>query len=309
MTYGVKLEAMPLRIYDYDVVCGSSQSAVDYPEEFELERAATVKDQGDVSGCAACAFATILEHIFGIEMSEGFIYSYLRADTDKNPGMYVTRLLELAVKASSVPLSDFGVWLEMPEIRQLILKLAELVGSAEKYRIGGFANLNYANAAKKDSAIKHALLTNKTDDGKSIPILAVSQNYFSEPHAIVLRGWNDKNNTYKIQNSWGEEWEDNGYGEIPKDEIDAAFAIFAKGITFPFTDVKESDWYFDDIKNMYFSGLIKGVGNNTFEPERGVTRGEFAAVLNRHCKQDDENHRLIYKVLNELNELRKELRK
>ena len=181
----------------------------------------------------------------------------LRADSDKFPGMYVTRLLELAVKIGAVPLSAFGVLLEMPDIRDMVKKFPELLDVALKHRIEGFASLNYANAEKKHKAIQHALTFNLTADGKHIPLLAASNDYFHEPHAIVLRGWNDKDKTYKIQNSWGEEWGDGGYKYVPRDAIDGAYAIYPNKIALPFSDVTEKDWFFKDLPRFVF--IIKTI--------------------------------------------------
>lgn len=304
MKYGVKLEAVPTRAYDYEVICGSVDG-VAYPEEFEIERSAVVKDQRDISACAAFAYATILEHIFGQRMSEPFVYGMLRAETDKHPGMYVTRLLELAVKIGAVPLSAFGILLEMPDMRELVKKFPELLDTALQYKIKGFASINYANAEKKHKAIQHALIHNVTADGRQIPLLAVSKNYFGECHAIVLRGWNDKNKTYKIQNSWGEDWGDGGYKEVPIDAIDAVYVIYPDELALPFSDVSNKDWFFKDVKNMFFAGIIKGATDTTFEPERAVTRAENAAMLNRHSKRDDEEHERIWRAINELKDILK----
>lgn len=304
MKFGARLEATPTRVYDYEVICGSTLETI-YPEVFEIERTASVQDQGEKSACAAFAYATVLEHIFGQKMSAPFIYSMLRGEADKHPGMYVTKLLELAVKIGAVPLSAFGILLEMPEIRELALKFPELLDMAQKFRIEAFASLNYANAEKRHNAIRHALLNNLTADSKNIPLLAVSNNYFGECHAIVLRGWNDKNKTYKIQNSWGEKWEDGGFGEVPRDEINAVYAIYPKAFELPFDDVRVSDWFFKDVKNMFFAGIVNGTDAITFEPEKPVTRAENAAMLNRHSKRDDEEHERIWRAINALMDMQK----
>ncbi len=304
MKFGVKLEAVPTRVYDYEVICGSVDDST-YPEEFEIERIAVVKDQGDISACAAFAYATILEHIFGKRMSEPFIYGMLRGDEDKHPGMYVTKLLDLAVKMGAVPLSSFGILLEMPEIRDMVKRFPELLDTALQYKIKGYANINYANAEKRHQAIQHALTHNVTADGKKIPLLAVSNDYFGECHAIVLRGWNEKNKTYKIQNSWGEDWGDGGYKEVPRNAIDFVYVIYPDELVLPFTDVAEKDWFYKDVKNAFFVGLIKGTSDTTFEPENPVTRAEAATMLNRHAKRDDEENERIWRAINEIKDMMK----
>lgn len=304
MKFGVKLEAASTRAYDYEVICGAIEDGT-YPEVFEIERSAAVKNQKNTSACAAFAYATVLEHIFGQRMSEPFIYSTLRADTDKQPGMYVTRLLEYAVKIGAVPLSAFGVLLEMPDIRELVKKFPELLDAALQFRIKAFASIGYADINKKHTAIKHALTYNLTSDGKHIPLLAASHNYFGEPHAIVLRGWNDKTKTYTIQNSWGKEWGNDGYKDVPRSAIDEVYVIYPNEVKLPFTDVSEKDWFFKDVKNMFFTGLIKGATETTFEPNHPITRAEAAAMFNRHSKRDDEENERIWRAINELKDMLK----
>ncbi len=49
----------------------------------------------------------------------------------------------------------------------------------------------------------------------------------------------------------------------------------------PFTDVSESDWFFDDVINAYQYGLMSGVSNTEFAPYMNITRGMFVTVLYR----------------------------
>ena len=302
MKTGVRIGAISTRQYDYEKVCGAVDGFT-YPEVFEIEDRVTVKDQEDKSACAAFAYATVLEHIFGKRMSDGFIYAMLRGEGDNHPGMYVTKLLELAVKIGAVPLSAFGILLEMPDIREMVKKFPELLDAALKHRIEGFASINYANAEKKHKAIQHALTYNLTADGKRIPLLAVSYDYFGECHAIVLRGWDDKAQKYRIQNSWGESWGNGGYKYVPRDAINEVYVIYPSKLTLPFTDVAEKDWFFKDVKNMFFAGLIKGTTDTTFEPERSITRSEACAMFNRHSKRDDEEHERMWRAINEIKDI------
>lgn len=295
MKNGVRQGEDALRLYDFEAVCGSAAED-EYPEEYETERRASVKNQGDIAACVACAVSEVGEYLFGKEMSEAWAYGALRADSDKGKGMYVSRALELWRSLGLVSLSEFGTLREMPEARELVKKFPELAETAKKYRIGSYAGLNYASAEKKDKAIKQALLR----DG--VGLLAVSPDYFGENHCVVICGWNDKNGTYKIQNSWGLDWGDGGFGEIPKDDIAAVYAVLADEVTLPFEDVETDRWSYGAIKNMYLSGLINGVSENAFKPERPITREEAAAIFDRLCGSIDEKIGRIYKQINETRE-------
>ena len=44
--------------------------------------------------------------------------------------------------------------------------------------------------------------------------------------------------------------------------------------TMPFTDVKESDWFYSYVKTMYDNELVSGTTPTTFSPQDTVTLGE-----------------------------------
>lgn len=51
-----------------------------------------------------------------------------------------------------------------------------------------------------------------------------------------------------------------------------------------FSDVPAGVWYEDAVNTLAYLGMIKGVGNGTFQPDRAITRAEFAAIAVR-CAQ------------------------
>jgi len=44
----------------------------------------------------------------------------------------------------------------------------------------------------------------------------------------------------------------------------------------PFTDVKEDDWFYNNVLFAYENGLMTGTGSDTFSPNRSTTRAMFA---------------------------------
>ena len=54
-----------------------------------------------------------------------------------------------------------------------------------------------------------------------------------------------------------------------------------------FTDVADDAWYATAVETLASIGVIKGVGNDQFAPERAITRAEFAAIATRFAKVDD----------------------
>ncbi len=59
-------------------------------------------------------------------------------------------------------------------------------------------------------------------------------------------------------------------------------AVFAANImNNPFTDVKESDWFYSDVMYVYETGMMAGTSDDTFSPEDAVTGSMIASVLYR----------------------------
>lgn len=49
----------------------------------------------------------------------------------------------------------------------------------------------------------------------------------------------------------------------------------------PFKDVKESDWFYDAVREVYIRGLFKGVKEDEFAPDKPLTRGMLVTILYR----------------------------
>lgn len=47
----------------------------------------------------------------------------------------------------------------------------------------------------------------------------------------------------------------------------------------PFTDVRQYEWYYQDIAKVYKAGVFSGYNDNTFKPDAKITREELAVVL------------------------------
>ena len=54
-----------------------------------------------------------------------------------------------------------------------------------------------------------------------------------------------------------------------------------------FVDVADDAWYATAVETLASIGVIKGVGNDQFAPERAITRAEFAAIATRFAMADD----------------------
>ena len=49
----------------------------------------------------------------------------------------------------------------------------------------------------------------------------------------------------------------------------------------PFTDVAESDWFYDAVRYAYENGLMGGIGDNLFAPNSPTTRAQLVTILYR----------------------------
>lgn len=292
-----------LRMYDYDIVAGSPASSV-FPQVYEIpkEMHGVVKDQGSVGACVACVISTLAEVFHKIEtgedmeFSEGWIYGALRESNSNGWGMMVETAINHWNFFGAVPKTYFNQLFEMPEIKQIVQNnYPHLYDVATRYKIKGYTTLNRQGNVDRDTRIKDALT--KYDYG----LLAVSRRHFGESHCILLTGWNDKNDTYKIKNSWGTGYGNNGLAEIPKSAIDYVYLITDEKIEMKFTDVSKDAWYYNNIKNVYFSGLMKGVSEELFQPERPITRAECAAIVDRMAKLIDQRFEI---VMNDIYNLR-----
>lgn len=55
-----------------------------------------------------------------------------------------------------------------------------------------------------------------------------------------------------------------------------------------FVDVKQTDWFYNDVKSVCDSGLMNGTGNSAFDPQGEATRGMLATVLARNAGVDTD---------------------
>lgn len=314
--HGARIEIEPMRIYDYDIAMraggATPKKQEAFPSEFiisEKHRGA-LKDQGEIGACVACVMSTLAEvlnvieqekdnsfEVEDMEFSEGWAYGALRTSSDWMYGMYPSIALKEWSKKGIVPKKYFNVLEEMPEMKKKTEAIPSLNKTAELYKIKGYASLKKNTAEETDRAIKQALMDN--DYG----LLAVSNKYFSESHCIMLVGWNDKNNTYKIKNSWGTVWGDKeGIGEIPKSAINAAFVITDEILDINFIDVTTQDWFYKYVKDMYLSGIMTGVTETTFEPLRSITRAEVVTIISRLVDLTNDRIKTFLEVLSQKND-------
>ena len=58
----------------------------------------------------------------------------------------------------------------------------------------------------------------------------------------------------------------------------------------PFSDVKESDWFYDAVQYAQANGFFSGTSDTTFAPGMTMTRGMFVTVLAKMAGVDGKAH-------------------
>ena len=67
-------------------------------------------------------------------------------------------------------------------------------------------------------------------------------------------------------------------------------------ITVSFTDVDANAWYSHAVNTLASMGIVTGVGDNQFDPERSITRAEFTAIAMRFADLDVNGNNIFSDV-------------
>lgn len=277
----------PKKVLDY---CGAFRTgSTELPSEYVLDRKLwpDVRNQENVNSCVGYATSGILQILNEIEtgkrirFSPGYIYGRLREDEDTYEGMVIDEMLEHLIKQGDCFETDFPDNKEMPEIRELVLSHPELDAKAEPYKIKAYEVYAQGNREKRYNAVKAALYQFK------VPILA-DMDFNGCGHAVCIIGWNDNTQRFMVVNSYGENWGNKGVGNVNYTKLNRGYLLVDEKNSneiMPFRDVDENEWYYKAIQHAYNAGFMNGTSADTFEPERALTRAEFAQALVNFAKK------------------------
>lgn len=102
-----------------------------------------------------------------------------------------------------------------------LLPTAAQTSEALNYKIGGYSKIYFTDRAAIKSMIeqKHPVIVTILADNSFIAaktgfIWKSNSGSGMLPHCIVICGYDDSKNAYKIMNSWGTVWGDAGYSWI-----------------------------------------------------------------------------------------------
>ncbi|GGH77051.1 MAG: peptidase C1 [Bacteroidetes bacterium] len=213
----------------------SIQLLKNVPSEFDLSKwFPKPGDQGSQASCVGWALAyglksyqearrlqrppTEQDHVF----SPAFIYNQISDNCYS--GSNLREALELMRRSGVAPMTSFPYDDEdCSKIPGNSIKV-----EAKAYVIGGWKRVEYRNEGQMKTFLVHGkpvVVGLETDtwfdnlsDGE---VYRVSSNRYTGGHAVVVIGYDDRRGAYKILNSWGEDWGENGYGWI-------AYELFEK---------------------------------------------------------------------------------
>ena len=209
-------------VRDYKMVCNAAH--YDFPSEFELETV-RVKQQAEVGSCVAHALSGIIEYYNFVqrddttEMSTGYIYGNRTNSSHKGAGMIIRDALEVVQKYGDVPRKDFPHNVEVPSAILLYRKKAkELHDIGYPNRISEYCRVNTVAAAKLalSSGVPLLMAMEWFSDMRVVNGILTTNYIGSEGgHCMYIYGWDERG--WKIMNSWGTEWGNNGTFILPYD--------------------------------------------------------------------------------------------
>lgn len=275
----------PLDIRDYSIyaamelpVGASLAKDLDLPDEYEVWTPPVENQQGE--SCVAQTISAIMEcvdHNLGLEhrdYSIGFIYGNRRYKNDwKSAGMIPRNACANTVEYGDVYKK---VWEDEREWYYVIDAFEKIYDSIADQADKPFSK--YVTMYTLDE-IKAFIYKYKIPIAASFPTKEISRAAGDGNHMVLIYGWT-KDNKLKFQNSWGP--------FIPRGTLNISEMNEAKGLVpkeIYFDDVDQDLWSVEDIELVAQKGIMLGYPDNTFMPDKQITRREAAVICGRILKE------------------------
>ena len=211
----------PYDARDYKIAC---VSAAEFPTEFLLD-SVTVKNQGITNSCVAHACSSIIEYHNkkqegdNVVFSTEFIYGYRPLGYYVGEGMYIRDALQTIRKYGDVPLSAMTGNNEYESAIDNVNKnIDSLKDEAYPHRISSYMKLN-GEADIKTALMKYGYVLVSmpwhVDANLVDGVYTHKSNSIMGYHAVFIYGWNERG--WLVQNSWGENWGQEGRFIVPFD--------------------------------------------------------------------------------------------
>ena len=200
----------------------SSIKVDELPERFELPHA-SIKDQGKVQCCVACAIASALETHYHTKFSTAWIYGYRPDNYYQGIGMATNNAIGTIYKVGCLKEEYLDANVEMPEAKAIVDKdIEKYKEKASEIKIKGYCWGKTIEELKQLMYQTKDTLVIAIDLGEKNKELELDENYVVKipekrcgSHAVMCYGWNEKG--LLIQNSWGEKWGNKGCCILPYD--------------------------------------------------------------------------------------------
>ena len=286
--------------YKYSTVVKNARNITDLPLTFRLWTSG-VKNQVDKGTCVAHAMSSMkeIQDYYDSKSMENYSTSWIYLMREDNQyqgsGMYIKEAMANLKKYGVVPYSMLPGNIEYTDgvaISKKYKNDAAMLTEAQKHRINSYV------MTKSKTDIKEALYYDhspvvigvlvyesfyNTQSNGIVPIPNVAKEDCYGGHALLITGWITIGNKeyWVVQNSWGENWGDNGfcYLEIGSFPINESWtSIDLADYPCNLTDI-ENHWNKEIIEKCVRAGLINGFEDDTFRPDEPLTRGQFCSVV------------------------------
>lgn len=209
-------------VRDYKLIYTAPRT--NFPKSFALKMRG-IKNQGDVGSCVAHSLASIIEYYNFIqtgdtsEMSIGYIYGNRKTSNHKDSGMVMRDALEAVRQYGDVPKEMFPYNEETPKAIMLFdRKYKQLFNKGYPNRISQYCRVDSVNAIKASLMAGNPVLMAMlwySDMEVVDGVLTTNRKGCDGGHCMFIYGWDERG--WRVQNSWGEDWGNEGCMIVPYD--------------------------------------------------------------------------------------------
>lgn len=202
------------------------------PEKYDMTgQCGPIRDQGNFGTCAGQAGSGVKDKHEGLVTSPLYIYNWAKKldGIPDQEGTYLRTIMQVLLNKgicleATLPYSRMR-WPAMPAITEA------MDTEAAQFKIGGYAKISTMQELKQSIASGRPVLAGVLvcqsfvdAPGGNIPVPgSMGQDNVLGLHGILVVAYDDNRvangykGFFKIKNSWGEEWGEDGYGYIPYD--------------------------------------------------------------------------------------------
>ena len=275
----------PIDERDYPICMAYEDKEIEIPEKFTTSFQPPYAKQL-CGNCVAQTIANIMEvmyyNITGVheDFSVGFVYGNRTPEQYQGEGMTGRLACGNLCKDGNIKSKLFDNAGSAPSIIEAVNEFKQEFPNWKDYR---YVPISYVRTEDIDEVKKFIIKYN-------IPVMAITEvasfSFGSGLHAMALYGW-DKD-TAIMQNSWGENHRQK-IVKLPFDKIKEFWLILPFEIA-NFKDISTQHWAYKAIAKCVEKKVLLGYPDNTFAPNKELTRAEIAVILYRMLrgKKNDE---------------------